>query len=206
VAGGKLVGERVTGPDQVQGTAIEGGTEWPLQVGDMFYIPANTPHLWKVTGKELFVDLIKVMPKDAASDQPKPLYWSAEQLGAVDKKLKANLESMKSSHEDLSTAKAFTSVIVHRDQGAGSEVEVHEHLADFHLVRRGEGTMALGGKIIGGKTTAPGEVRGASLEGAAEQRMRAGDLLYVPAGTPHQFQNVPGQEYDVLVIKIRTQP
>src|SRR5215510_7722691 len=70
------------------------------------------------------------------------------------------------------------------------------------LVRRGEGTMALGGSVVDGKLSGPGEVRGASIKSGSKQRVVAGDLLYVPPNMPHQFVAAPGKQFDVFVLKL----
>jgi mannose-6-phosphate isomerase-like protein (cupin superfamily) len=44
VTGGKLVGETRTNPENLSGTAIEGGASRPVSKGDFFIVPENTPH------------------------------------------------------------------------------------------------------------------------------------------------------------------
>jgi mannose-6-phosphate isomerase-like protein (cupin superfamily) len=42
--GGKLVNEKRTNPDNLSGTAIEGGTPRNVAKGDFIIVPENTPH------------------------------------------------------------------------------------------------------------------------------------------------------------------
>ena len=54
----------------------------------------------------------------------------------------------------------------------------------------GEALYVTGGKMIDGKQTRPGEWLGASIEGGVEHRLKKGDVIVVPAGTPHWFKEV----------------
>jgi len=52
----------------------------------------------------------------------------------------------------------------------------------------GEGTLvAGGGTMVDGKTTAPHEIRGKSIDGGVRKPMAAGDVFYIPANIPHQM-------------------
>ena len=64
---------------------------------------------------------------------------------------------------------------------------------------------AIGGKIVNGQTTAPDEIRGTSIEGGEKQTLRAGDIVHVPAKTPHQVLLDRGQLVDYLVLKVDSQ-
>jgi quercetin dioxygenase-like cupin family protein len=55
-------------------------------------------------------------------------------------------------------------------------------------------------------TIAPGEIRGAAVQGGTQQELRAGDLAHVPAGLPHQML-VSGDKFvTCLVLKIEQDP
>lgn len=88
----------------------------------------------------------------------------------------------------------------HRDQ-AGA-VEVHEQDADIIYVLEGSATLVTGGEIIGGKVTAPGEIRGTDIKGGETRTITKGDVIIVPAGTPHWFREVPGP-INYYVVKAR---
>ena len=70
-------------------------------------------------------------------------------------------------------------------------------------ILEGEATIVTGGTMIGGKQTGPGQVRGTSIEGGQVQRLTKGDVIVIPAGTPHWFTEVPNSVsyYVVKVIK-----
>ncbi|MBS1786941.1 MAG: heme-binding protein [Acidobacteria bacterium] len=88
----------------------------------------------------------------------------------------------------------------HREQ-AGM-VEVHEQDADIIYVLEGSATLVTGGEIIGGKVTAPGEIRGTDIKGGETRTITKGDVIIVPAGTPHWFKEVPGP-INYYVVKAR---
>lgn len=71
-------------------------------------------------------------------------------------------------------------------------VEVHERDADIIYVLDGTATFVTGGAVVGGKTIAPGEIRGSNISGGETRQIAQGDVIIVPAGTPHWFKEVPG--------------
>lgn len=83
------------------------------------------------------------------------------------------------------------------------EVEVHERFADLFCVLAGTATLVTGGSVAGARMVAPGETRGASMEGGARQTLRAGDLAHVPAGTPHQMLLAGDNTITCLVMKVQ---
>ena len=92
-----------------------------------------------------------------------------------------------------------------RREGSSGQAELHEKQADLIVVQSGLATILIGGKIINGKTTATNEIRGTSIEGGARQALKAGDILHVPAKTPHQVLLDPGQTLDYVVLKVDSQ-
>ena len=86
------------------------------------------------------------------------------------------------------------------------EAEAHENFADIFFVIEGRATLVTGGVMTGAKRVGPGEMRGSAVEGGARQELRAGDVVHVPAGVPHQM--LVGSEKPVacLVVKIQENP
>jgi hypothetical protein len=66
----------------------------------------------------------------------------------------------------------------------------------------GSATFVTGGAVEGGRTTAPGEVRGDAVRGGEIRRIAKGDVIIVPNGTPHWFQDVEGP-LNYYVVKVR---
>ena len=89
----------------------------------------------------------------------------------------------------------------HRDKPGG--VEVHDHEMDVIYVIDGTATFVTGGKMVGGKNTRPGQWLGTDVTSGTTQKLVKGDVIVVPAGTPHWFKEVPTtvSYYVVKVIK-----
>lgn len=67
VSGGTLVAPKLRFPGLVEGDRIEGGTTRKLAVGDVFLIPAGTPHWFGIHGR-----LVMLGTKIRTSGQRKP--------------------------------------------------------------------------------------------------------------------------------------
>ena len=88
----------------------------------------------------------------------------------------------------------------HRD--AGGMAEVHELDADIIYVIEGMATFVTGGTAENLERSAPNELRGTSIRGGETRRLVKGDVLIVPKGTPHWFQDVKGP-FNYYVVKVR---
>jgi mannose-6-phosphate isomerase-like protein (cupin superfamily) len=60
VTGGTAVGVKETGPEELRGTAIEGGETRALAVGDVVVIPNDVPHWFKDVRAPLLYYVVKV--------------------------------------------------------------------------------------------------------------------------------------------------
>ena len=83
------------------------------------------------------------------------------------------------------------------------EVEVHDEWADLFVVLAGAASLVVGGTVTGARLIGPGETRGDSIEGGLRQELHAGDVVHVPAGTPHQFLLASDKTVTSLVMKIK---
>jgi mannose-6-phosphate isomerase-like protein (cupin superfamily) len=81
------------------------------------------------------------------------------------------------------------------------QVEVHEKETDVIYVVDGEATFVTGGTMIGGKATKPGQMLGSSIQGGETHHLSKGDVMVVPAGTPHWFKEVP-ESISYYVVKV----
>jgi glc operon protein GlcG len=79
---------------------------------------------------------------------------------------------------------------------------VHTKDTDIVYVLRGSATFVTGGTVVDGRTTAPEEIRGTSIQGGQTLRLVPGDVVVVPNGTPHWFQEVRGPLL-YYVVKVR---
>src|SRR5580693_10426768 len=85
-----------------------------------------------------------------------------------------------------------------RRNGPG-QVEVHEKETDIFYILDGEATFVTGGKMIGGKQTRPNQWLGQNIEGGEAHHLAKGDVITIPAGTPHWFKEVPKSVHYYMV-------
>lgn len=138
------------------------------------------------------------------ADPTGAMQWTAGQFDAKAKVLATKLDPTGSGMEQLLKENSYNIVLVHRE-GKNGQSEIHEHLADFIIMRSGQCAVLVGGQAINSKPTAPGELRGDKVEGGTRYAMNAGDMLYIPANTPHQFLIDKGKAIDAIVIKVEPQ-
>jgi mannose-6-phosphate isomerase-like protein (cupin superfamily) len=83
-------------------------------------------------------------------------------------------------------------IVLAQRRGAG-EVEMHEKTNHVFIIVEGEATFVTGGTPVGVKDTAPGQRRAASVQGGETHHLTKGDVITIPAKTPHWFKEVPTQ-------------
>jgi mannose-6-phosphate isomerase-like protein (cupin superfamily) len=81
--------------------------------------------------------------------------------------------------------------------------EVHAHFDDIIIVTEGEATLTTGGTVVDPKTDKDGETKGTSIQDGKIQKISVGDIVHVPAGTPHQMAIAPGTLFSAFVVKIK---
>ena len=134
------------------------------------------------------------------ADPTTPILWNAAQLKDVDKKLPGKINPALHLATERLEDSAF---ILHRD--GNSTAEIHDEQADFIVVREGEGAILIGkqgDKMVEGKRSGPGEQRGTAIIDGTKYPVAAGDMIYVPANTPHQFLVEPGKHFTATIVKI----
>lgn len=92
-------------------------------------------------------------------------------------------------------------VMLANRRGAG-EVEVHEKTNHIFIITEGEATFVTGGTLVNPRQTAPGQTRAANVEGGTTYHLSKGDVITVPAKTPHWFKEVPTQTIAYYAINL----
>ena len=130
-------------------------------------------------------------------------HWTPAELKDRTKALSPKIDAHKIATERLADFGNYHALAVHRE-GSG-QAEVHQRWADLFVVQSGTATLVVGGTIPNGKVTAPGEIRGPTIQGGTRQKLSPGDIVHIPAKTPHQFLfDVAGTaEFNAFVLKIR---
>jgi quercetin dioxygenase-like cupin family protein len=101
----------------------------------------------------------------------------------------------------LASGSDFT-ISIARRTGPG-QVEIHDKEMDTFYILDGEATFVTGGTMVGGRVSRPNQQLGTDIHGGQTTRLLKGDVIAIPAGTPHWFKEVskPITYYMVKVIK-----
>jgi mannose-6-phosphate isomerase-like protein (cupin superfamily) len=89
------------------------------------------------------------------------------------------------------------------DRTASGGAEVHAHFDDIMMVMKGSATLITGGEVMNPLAATDGETTGTAIRNGTVQQIAAGDVVHIPAGTPHQLVIPPGTTYQALVIKLK---
>lgn len=83
------------------------------------------------------------------------------------------------------------------------QVELHDKETDVIYIIDGAATFVAGGTMVDGAVSRPGQWLGKDITGGVEHRLVKGDMILVPAGTPHWFKSVSPQVtyYVVKIVK-----
>jgi mannose-6-phosphate isomerase-like protein (cupin superfamily) len=95
-------------------------------------------------------------------------------------------------------------VVLAQRRQAG-EVEYHDHTNHVFVMVEGEATLVVGGTMLDAKRTAPDQMRAPSLEGGTTYHMSKGDVITIPAKTPHWFKEVPTKTVAYYAVNIESQ-
>ena len=106
-----------------------------------------------------------------------------------------------SASETLEKYPHHYTMLAFRSRNGGGEL--HQNYADLFYILDGHATLMTGGEVVDQKTTAPGEIRGTSVKGGTPQELKAGDVVHIPAGTPHQMLVPDGSTVTYFVVKIQ---
>lgn len=80
--------------------------------------------------------------------------------------------------------------------------EVHAHFDDIFFVTQGKATLITGGTVVDAHTGPDGETHGTKIEGGTSRTIGKGDVVEIPAGTPHQLLIPAGTAYGSVVVKV----
>ncbi len=149
----------------------------------------------------ILICLLTMSVMGAYAQTMKSDHWSTAELLERAKHLKElAAKGEGSASETLEKYPHHYTMLAYREHSGGGEV--HQDFADIFFILDGHATVVTGGTLIEGKTTAPGEMRGKSVDGGSRQELKAGDVVHIPAGTPHQTLVADGQTVTYFVVKV----
>jgi len=92
-------------------------------------------------------------------------------------------------------------IVLAQRRGTG-EVEVHEKTNHVFIIVEGEATLVTGGTLVGARQTTPDQRRAASIQGGQTHHLTKGDVITIPAKTPHWWKEVPTQTIAYYAVNI----
>ena len=84
-------------------------------------------------------------------------------------------------------------LIVLAQRRSAGEVEVHEKTNHVFIIVEGEATFVTGGTLVDARQTAPDQRRASNVQGGQTYHLTKGDVITIPAKTPHWFKEVSTQ-------------
>jgi mannose-6-phosphate isomerase-like protein (cupin superfamily) len=99
--------------------------------------------------------------------------------------------------------------VVHRSAKAAQTSIMHDELTEIYHILSGSGTLVTGGSLTKPERFPAGSAtvkdlagpswRGSVLEGGVSRKVKAGDVVIIPAGTGHWFSQIDGAiDYEVM--------
>jgi mannose-6-phosphate isomerase-like protein (cupin superfamily) len=80
-------------------------------------------------------------------------------------------------------------LIVIANRGVQRGAEMHDNTNHVFIIVDGEAEFVTGGKMVDPKVTTPGQTRGTGIEGGVSHHLTKGDVITIPAKTPHQWKD-----------------
>lgn len=87
-----------------------------------------------------------------------------------------------------------------RREGPG-DAEVHDIDTDIFYVFEGTATLVSGGELVEPRTVGPNEHRASSTRLGEARTVTKGDIIVIPRGVPHWFNEVSAAPFIYLVVK-----
>ena len=95
-------------------------------------------------------------------------------------------------------------IVLAQRRGSG-EVEFHDRTNHVFIIVEGEATLVVGGTMVDARRTAPDQMRAASVQGGTTYHMTKGDVITIPAKTPHWFKEVSSKTVAYYAVNIENE-
>jgi len=129
-------------------------------------------------------------------DAPSGTYVTAEEHGAtLEQSIANNTVDTLVKSADIPGGKAAVAVL-YRTKPEASAL-IHERVTEVYQILEGSGTLVTGGHLENATATdltrvGAGPSRSGTRVGGESHRVKAKDIVIVPAGTPHSFAQLDG--------------
>ena len=101
--------------------------------------------------------------------------------------------------------------VLYRADGDKQTAALHYKVSEVYHIIKGSATFITGGTLVNAKTREAGSMEvskedgpgssGTAIQGGTPHQLKAGDVIVIPAGTPHWFSKIDGS-IGYLVIRV----
>jgi quercetin dioxygenase-like cupin family protein len=172
------------------GSGIRDGTARRVARGDVIVVPNGTPHWFSEVNPAIRYFAVKLRQAGGEVRVPSRVeYRTGSEAFAKGGVLFQGTEG------------PFVRIYaLRRDKPLG--VELHDIDTDLVFMLGGAGNFLTGGSIAAPRPVGPNESTGESVTGGTPRLLDAGDVLAIPAGTPHWLHEVRGP-IEFFAVKVR---
>ena len=217
LVGGEMINRRGDGGD-----GIAGGVRYPVAAGDIIHIPAATPHGYLVPeGGHVTYVLVRVPAfvgeavvsadtRPIQDDPPGFAMWNSSELEQRNAALSTGVGPVgnRSSRETLADYGNPTGAhrfrLIRREwDGMDAHPEIHGGvpgsygIIDVVFVKSGGGTLLVGGEMINRRGSG-----GDGIAGGVAYPVAAGDVIHIPAATPHGYLVPEGGHITYVLVRV----
>ena len=96
-------------------------------------------------------------------------------------------------------------LVVLANRREAGQVEYHEHTNHIFIMVEGEATFITGGTMVGAKRTNPEQMVATSIDGGETHHLGKGDVITIPAKTPHWWKDVSTKTVAYYAVNIEGQ-
>jgi mannose-6-phosphate isomerase-like protein (cupin superfamily) len=141
----------------------------------------------------LFVSL--VLQASAVSPPPATFITAAEAEAVLKEQIPKNVVDQPITLSEVRGGKASVASL-HRAKPETSAL-IHDHVTETYYIVKGSGTIVTGGTLGDPKPTDltrvnAGMSQTGTRQGGTPRRVGPGDIIIIPAGTPHSFSELDG--------------
>ena len=177
------------------GGRIDGGVRRQVVKGDVVLVPPATPHWYEaidgtITYLEIRFDVGAAKNAPAVFMKDTDLRKVLTERGAA-----ANAPLMFSS--PVTRGDKYQANVVRRTKAQGGGA--HELGTEVHQILDGAGTLVVGGTIV----RPAGSNGPATIDGGESRRVEPGDVIFIPANTPHWYKDVASGGISYLEVRFR---
>ena len=147
---------------------------------------------------------VVMLPVTAQETAPEGFeHWSATSLKQMGQELKkdAAKNAQHLASRRLADFPNDLFMLAHREEDG--QPEWHETMVDVFFVESGSATLLVGGTLVGAQDTEPHEKRNGTIQGGIRRKISAGDVVRIPAKTPHQILLDGSREFTYFVVKVK---